>query len=166
MTKTTRMNWLTNFVRPKIRALVAKKEAPDNLWHKCPDCEQMLFHRDLEANLRRLPALRPSHAHRRRSAAEACCSTRASSSFIELPKVAGRSAEVPRPASATTTGSRKPRPRPASNDAIVVAHGTMGGMRTVVAAFDFGFMGGSMGIAVGEGLSWPPPGSRSRRRRR
>ena len=44
------MNWLTNFVRPKIKALVGgekKPAAPDNLWIKCPNCEQMLFHRDL-----------------------------------------------------------------------------------------------------------------------
>src|SRR5205814_3631007 len=45
------MNWLTNFVLPKIRAVVAKKDVPDNLWHKCPSCEQMLFYRELEANL-------------------------------------------------------------------------------------------------------------------
>lgn len=44
------MNWLTNFVRPKLRALVARKEAPENLWLKCPKCEQMLFMRDWEAN--------------------------------------------------------------------------------------------------------------------
>src|SRR5580704_19535049 len=46
------MNWLTNFVRPKIRALVGpKKEIPDNLWEKCPGCSAMLFKRDLEENL-------------------------------------------------------------------------------------------------------------------
>ena len=46
------MNWLTNFVRPKIRALVSRtSDAPDNLWDKCPRCGQMLFHRELEANL-------------------------------------------------------------------------------------------------------------------
>ena len=46
------MNWLTNFVRPKIRAIVKKENVPDNLWHRCPACEQMIFHRDLEANHR------------------------------------------------------------------------------------------------------------------
>ena len=45
------MSWLSNFVLPKIRAVVAKKEVPDNLWDKCPKCEQMLFHRELEQNL-------------------------------------------------------------------------------------------------------------------
>ncbi|MFX8903114.1 acetyl-CoA carboxylase carboxyl transferase subunit beta, partial [Acinetobacter baumannii] len=45
------MNWLTNFVRPKIRALVSRHEVPDNLWLKCPSCEAMIFHRALEENL-------------------------------------------------------------------------------------------------------------------
>jgi len=44
------MNWLTNYVLPKIRALT-RKDVPDNLWKKCPSCEQMLFHRELAANL-------------------------------------------------------------------------------------------------------------------
>ena len=70
------MNWLTNFVRPKLRALVARKEAPENLWLKCPSCEQMLFHRDLDANqqvcnhcnhhLRMRPAARLGQALKRR----------------------------------------------------------------------------------------------------
>ena len=41
------MSWLTNFVRPKIQALVRKAEVPDNLWDKCPNCGQMIFHRPL-----------------------------------------------------------------------------------------------------------------------
>ena len=45
------MNWLTEFVRPKIRALVGANDVPDNLWHSCPSCEQMLFHRELTDNL-------------------------------------------------------------------------------------------------------------------
>ena len=44
------MNWLTNFVRPKIRALVRKTDTPENLWEKCSACEQMIFRRDLEIN--------------------------------------------------------------------------------------------------------------------
>src|SRR5882672_1360808 len=46
------MNWLTSFVRPKIRGLIGtKKEIPDNLWEKCPGCSAMLFKRELEENL-------------------------------------------------------------------------------------------------------------------
>jgi acetyl-CoA carboxylase carboxyl transferase subunit beta len=49
------MSWLTNFVRPKLRALVRKTEVPDNLWDTCPACSKMIFHRDLEANQRVCP---------------------------------------------------------------------------------------------------------------
>ena len=47
------MNWLQNFVRPKLKELVGgQKEIPENLWNKCPSCGEMIFHRDLEKNLK------------------------------------------------------------------------------------------------------------------
>jgi acetyl-CoA carboxylase carboxyl transferase subunit beta len=46
------MSWLTEFVRPKIRTLLGRKDVPENLWHQCPACQQMIFQRDLEANLK------------------------------------------------------------------------------------------------------------------
>ncbi len=49
------MNWLRNFVRPKIQAIVRKKDVPENLWETCSECGQMIFHRDLEGNLRVCP---------------------------------------------------------------------------------------------------------------
>ena len=61
------MNWISNYVRPKIRALVKKPDVPDNLWEKCPDCGQMIFHRELENNLR----VCPHCAHHMRIGAEA-----------------------------------------------------------------------------------------------
>ena len=45
------MSWLTSFVRPKIQALVRKRETPENLWVNCAKCAQLIFHRDLVANL-------------------------------------------------------------------------------------------------------------------
>jgi len=42
------MNWLTNFVRPKVRALVAQKEMPDNLWGKMPRLQRDAVQRELE----------------------------------------------------------------------------------------------------------------------
>ena len=48
------MNWLTNVVRPRIQALVSR-DVPDRLWVMCPACEQMIFHRELEANLHVCP---------------------------------------------------------------------------------------------------------------
>ena len=46
------MNWITNYVRPTLRTVISKKaDTPENLWSKCPSCEQMVFHRDLTRNL-------------------------------------------------------------------------------------------------------------------
>ena len=46
------MNWISDWALPKVKALFGQpREVPDNLWHKCPACEQMIFHRDLERNL-------------------------------------------------------------------------------------------------------------------
>ena len=46
------MNWISEWALPKIKTLFgAPREVPENLWHKCPACEQMIFHRDLERNL-------------------------------------------------------------------------------------------------------------------
>ena len=46
------MNWLTNFVKPKLSALVNRREVPDNLWSNCPSCSNMIHHKDLNENLR------------------------------------------------------------------------------------------------------------------
>ena len=49
------MNWINSIVRPKIRDLWKKREVPENLWIKCPETGEMVFHRDLEANLWVIP---------------------------------------------------------------------------------------------------------------
>ena len=46
------MNWITKVVRPRIKGLIGGKDGgrgdtPENLWKKCPSCNQMIFHRDL-----------------------------------------------------------------------------------------------------------------------
>jgi acetyl-CoA carboxylase carboxyl transferase subunit beta len=145
------MSWLTNFVLPKIRAVVSKKELPDNLWHKCPNCGQMLFHRDLEANL----FVCGSCSHHLRLPPErrlALLFDDERYKVIELPKTIVdplKFRDRKRYTERLKEGQAKSgTPR----DALVVAHGTLGGMPTVIAAFDFEFMGGSMGLAVGEGL--------------
>ena len=48
------MNWISNVVPPKIRSLL-RRETPDNLWVKCPESGQLVFHKDLEANLMVVP---------------------------------------------------------------------------------------------------------------
>ena len=145
------MNWLTNFVLPKIRAVVTKKAVPDNLWTKCPGCEQMLFYRELEANLH---VCRNCGHHLRISAEQRLKIIFGDGAFtrIELPKTIVdplKFRDRRRYAERLREGQAALGP---GGDAVVVAHGEIGSHAAVVAAFEFRFMGGSMGIAVGEAL--------------
>lgn len=144
------MNWITNYVRPKLRALVRKPEVPDNLWDKCPACEKMIFHRDLEANQRvcthcghhmRLPAKRRLEL----------LFDEGDYTQIELPKTIQDPLKF-RDRKRYSDRLKEAREKTKDQDAIIVAHGTMGGANVVIAAFNFEFQGGSMGIAVGEGF--------------
>ncbi len=144
------MNWLTNFVRPKLRALVNQKDVPDNLWHKCPNCDQMIFHRDLETN--QFVCQHCNH-HMRLGATKRLKMLFNDGEYqrIELPKPTADPLQF-RDQKRYTERLRDARAKSGEDDAIVVAHGKMGDMSVVVAAFDFGFMGGSMGMAVGDGI--------------
>ncbi len=145
------MSWISNFVLPKIRAVVpARKDVPDNLWTKCPQCGQLVFSRDLEANLFVCPSC---NRHLRMAPEKRLAMLFDGGHFqtIELPKTIidplrfrDRKRYADRLKEAQNSGDGR--------DALLVAHGTIGGTPAVVAAFDFGFMGGSMGVAVGEGL--------------
>ncbi len=144
------MNWITNYVRPKIRALVNRSDIPDNLWEKCPACGQMIFHRELEASLR----VCPSCGHHMRIAAKRRLELLfddGSYSLIELPETIVDPLRF-RDRERYSERLRRSRSATGHQDALMVAHGTIGGEKAVVAAFNFSFMGGSMGIAVGEGL--------------
>ncbi len=144
------MNWLTNYVRPKIRALYARKEVPDNLWHKCPSCEAMLFHRDLEENL---SVCQHCGFHMRLDPIKRLSSMFDGGDYqsVELPKSVVDPLKF-RDQKRYTDRLKEAQSKTGRHDAIVVGSGLIGGQPAVVAAFDFGFMGGSMGIAVGEGL--------------
>jgi acetyl-CoA carboxylase carboxyl transferase subunit beta len=144
------MNWLTNFVRPKLRALVNRKNVPENLWDKCPNCGQMIFRRELEANL--YVCQHCSH-HMRLSAEKRLKMLFDDGQYhrIELPKASVDPLRF-RDQKRYSDRLRDARARTDEDDAIAVAHGTLGGVPVVIAALDFGFMGGSMGMAVGNGI--------------
>src|SRR5262249_42280931 len=143
------MSWLTNFVRPKIRALVRKADVPENLWDKCSACGQMIFHRDLEANLRVCPHcghhMRIGVLRRLELLFDGGQFARAELGAVphDPLRFRDRKKYVDRLKEAQTKTEEQ--------DAIVVANGTIGGLKVVAAAFNFDFMGGSMGVAVGEG---------------
>lgn len=143
------MNWITNSVLPKIQALV-RREMPDNLWHKCVACGQMIFHRDLEQNLHVCPEC--GH-HLRIGPIERLKITFDDGKYdtIQLPKPALDPLKF-RDQKRYTDRLREAQTKTGRNDAMVVAHGLVGGVPAVAAVFDFGFMGGSMGTGVGDAL--------------
>src|SRR4051812_1532109 len=149
------MNWLTNYVLPKIRVF-RRKEVPDNLWRQCPACEQMLFHRELTENLE---VCRNCGHHFRIGSQARFRLLFDGGEFapVETPKVApdplrfrDRRRYAERLRDAQTAQNQTALGPGIGNDALAVAEGRIGGVRAVVAAFDFAFMGGSMGVAVGE----------------
>ena len=142
------MNWISDYVRPKIRALVGATDVPDNLWTKCPSCGAMLFHRDLERSLRvcgscehhlrldvvdRLNHLFDDAAYSLREAPGAPVDPL---KFRDTKKYTDRLKD------AQAKTKRK--------EAMLAAEGRIGGAPAVVAAFDFSYLGGSMSVGVGE----------------
>lgn len=142
------MNWLTNYVRPKIRALVQREDVPDNLWRQCPKCEQMIFHRELEAALN--VCTHCGH-HMRLSAVRRLETLFDDRQYqtIELPKLKADPLRF-RDRKRYADRLKDSRAATGRDDALIVAHGRMGGRNAVVAVMDFEFMGGSMGLAVGK----------------
>ncbi|HBG97471.1 MAG TPA: acetyl-CoA carboxylase carboxyl transferase subunit beta, partial [Rhodobacteraceae bacterium] len=144
------MNWISNYVRPRINSLFSRRELPENLWTKCDGCGTMLFHRELAENL------------------NVCSSCGHHMAIAPRARFAGLFdggvyAEVAVPAAPADPlqfrdQKRYPdRLRAAQRatgevEAMLVAEGEMGRTRVVAAAQDFSFMGGSMGIFVGNAI--------------
>ena len=145
------MSWIANFVRPKLRELVGgRKEVPDNLWHKCPNCGQMIFHRDLTKNLR---VCQHCDHHMRLGAKERLDMLFDDAAYEKVELQAPVTDPLKfRDIKRYNDRLKEAQAKTKAKDAILVAHGKVGGIQTVMAAFDFSFMGGSMGLAVGEGV--------------
>ena len=144
------MNWLTNYVRPKLQGLVGVKEIPDNLWEKCPNCGAMIYHRELEQNSF---ICNQCNHHMRINPKQRLEMLFDDGKYneIELPQTKDDPLDFSdlKDYSDRLKDARKKTQR---RDAIVVASGTMDGQPVVIGAFDFAFMGGSMGTAVGEAI--------------
>jgi acetyl-CoA carboxylase carboxyl transferase subunit beta len=143
------LNWISNVVRPKIRGLWTKRESPDNLWVKCPESGEMVFHKDLEANQFVFPS---SGYHQRLDAR------------TRLRLFFDQEKWEPLPFSGVTTDPLKfrderryterlkaPKPRPAGRRVLIGA-GESEARQVVAAVQDFDFMGGSLGMAAAEAI--------------
>lgn len=144
------MNWINNVVRPKIRGLLQKRDVPENLWIKCPETGEMVFHRDLEANQFVVPG---SGHHMRISGQKRLELFFDQGAFDKV-----KTPEVPldplrfRDEKRYTDRLRDARAKTGLDDAVLVATGKLRGLDVTAAVQDFAFMGGSLGMAAGEAV--------------
>jgi len=147
------MNWIANFVRPRIKSLMGgntRAETPENLWKKCPSCGEMIFHRDLAAAQFVCPQC---GFHMRIGPAERFAAIFDASSYEELayPEVAVDPLKF-RGEKRYTDEIKAARTKTSRNEALTAAKGTLEGMPVMIAVQPFDFMGGSLSMGVGEGL--------------
>ncbi|MAZ76274.1 MAG: acetyl-CoA carboxylase carboxyl transferase subunit beta [Micavibrio sp.] len=145
------MNWLSNVIRPRIRSLTGEqKDVPDNLWSKCPKCDGMLFHKELKASTN---VCYHCHHHMALPVHDRLELLFDGGKFdkIDLPKVPHDPLKF-KDQKKYVERLKASQTKTKEQDALMIAKGTIGGQNTVIAAFNFAFMGGSMGTAVGEGI--------------
>lgn len=144
------MNWITNYVRPKIGTLLTRRETPDNLWVKCAECSQMVFHREFAEEQHVCPycahhmGIVPEERFKR-------LFDEGTFEVIEQPEAIADPLQF-RDEKRYTDRLKDARKKTSRDDAVLVGKGKISGVVTVAAASDFRFMGGSMGIAVGNAL--------------
>ncbi|WP_224816532.1 acetyl-CoA carboxylase, carboxyltransferase subunit beta [Hasllibacter sp. MH4015] len=144
------MNWITNYVRPRINSIFSRRETPENLWSKCDECGTMLFHRELSENLNVCTNCGHHMAITPRDRFTALFDN---GIFTEI--------TVPEPLADPLKfrdQKRYPdrmkaaRSQTGEAEAMLVAEGEIGRTPIVAAAQDFSFMGGSMGMFVGNAI--------------
>ena len=144
------MNWISNYVRPRINSIFSRRETPDNLWMKCKECGTMLFHREVSDNLNVCTSC--GH-HMAITPRDRFISLFDGGIFTEI--------DVPTPIDDPLT-FRDQKKYPdrmkaaqkgtGEKDAMLVATGKIGRTPIVAAGQDFSFMGGSMGMYVGNAI--------------
>ncbi|MCZ4432668.1 acetyl-CoA carboxylase, carboxyltransferase subunit beta [Agrobacterium sp. SOY23] len=145
------MNWITNYVRPRINSMLGRRpEVPENLWIKCPETGEMVFHKDLEDNKWVIPA---SGYHMKMPAKARLADLFDGGVYEALPqpKVAQDPLKF-RDSKKYTDRLRDSRAKTEQEDTILAGVGLLKGLKIVAVVHEFQFMGGSLGIAAGEAI--------------
>lgn len=143
------MNWMTNIAGPKIRSML-KRDTPENLWTKCPESGELVFHKDLAANLYVVPG---SGYHMRMPVEARLASLYDDGKWDEI-----ATPEVPldplkfRDVKRYTDRLKENRTKTGRPDAVRLTSGRLEDTPVVVAVQDFEFLGGSLGMAAGEAV--------------
>ena len=141
------MNWINNVVRPKLTGIWKKKDVPDDLWVKCPESGQLIFHKDLQDNLYVVPG---SDYHMRMRAKDRLNMIFDNAKYAMIDVIKG----IEDPLKFKDQKKYSDRVKDARNktemdDALLVAQGQLDGSELIVAVQDFAFMGGSLGSDAG-----------------
>ena len=144
------MNWISNYVRPKINSLFSRREMPENLWTKCDSCGTMLFHREIRESLN--VCTNCGH-HMTLVPRDRFTALFDGGVFTEVPVPD----VAPDPLNFRDSRRYTERMKSAQRDtgeteAMLVAEGEIGRTPIVAAAQDFSFMAGSMGMYVGNAI--------------
>ncbi|KIN74657.1 acetyl-CoA carboxylase, carboxyltransferase subunit beta [Sulfitobacter guttiformis] len=144
------MNWINNYVRPRINSIFSRRETPENLWTKCEECGTMLFHREVSDNLN--VCTNCGH-HMYITARERFTALFDGGIFAEV-KVPAPTVD---PLQFRDQKKYPERLRAAQkateeNEAMLVVSGEIGRTPIVACAQDFSFMAGSMGMYVGNAI--------------
>lgn len=146
------MNWIKNFVRPKIRSILGtgKREVPENMWVKDPDSGQMVFYKDLEANQFVMPQ---SGYHMRMPPEQRLKAMFDDGAYekIAMPQVAADPLKF-RDERKYADRIKEARAKNGVDDCIQAGIGELDGLPVTIAVQDFAFMGGSLGMAAGEAI--------------
>lgn len=144
------MNWLSNFARPKLKALFSRRETPENLWVKCNNCGDMIFQNDLVSAQHVCPSC---NFHMKVGPNDRLASLFDDGKYdlIELPEVPVDPLKF-KDKMKYTERLKENRGKTGQNDAMVAAAGTLDGEPVVVGVQNFAFMGGSLGMAAGEAI--------------
>ena len=143
------INWISNVVRPKIRSFL-KRDTPQNLWIKCPESGQLVFSKDVEANLNVIPG---SDYHMRLAAVPRLKSMFDDGVYeeIALPEVPLDPLKF-RDEKRYVDRLRDAKTKTQLIDAVKIATGKVEGVGLTIGVQDFDFMGGSLGMAAGEAV--------------
>ncbi|KEJ90474.1 acetyl-CoA carboxylase, carboxyltransferase subunit beta [Sulfitobacter donghicola] len=144
------MNWINNYVKPRINSIFSRRETPENLWTKCDDCGTMLFHREVSENLN----VCTNCGHHMHITPRDRFSALFDGGVFNEVKVP---APITDPLQFKDQKKYPDRLRAAQksteeNEAMLVATGEIGRTPIVACAQDFSFMAGSMGMYVGNAI--------------
>ncbi len=144
------MNWITNYVRPRINSIFSRREVPENLWHKCGECGTMLFHRELAENQN--VCTQCGH-HMAITPRDRFGHLFDGGIFTEVAVPAPKDDPLQfRDQKKYPDRMKAAQKKTGEKEAMLVATGEIGRTPIVAAAQDFSFMGGSMGMYVGNAI--------------